>query len=114
MKFAKGEIIDVNLGRPPKEVRGHEQGFKRPCIIVRAFKSLGLAIVIPLTSKQPKYFIFTIVKILKGTGGLTADSYALCHQIRTISLDRIIENRGKLNDKDLLKIHSVLSETLGI
>ena len=75
------ELIDVNLGQPPKEVKGHEQGFERPCIVIKAFSNLGLAIVIPVTSKQPKYSIFTIVKLLKGTGGLTSDSYALCHQI---------------------------------
>jgi mRNA interferase MazF len=114
MNLAKGEIIDVNLGQPPKEVKGHEQGFERPCIVIKAFSNLGLAIVIPVTSKQPKYSIFTIVKLLKGTGGLTSDSYALCHQIRTVSFDRVIKKRAKLDNKDILKIHSVLIDTLEI
>jgi mRNA interferase MazF len=114
MNLAKGEIIDVNLGQPPKEVKGHEQGFKRPCIVIKAFHNLGLAIVIPVTSNQPKYSIYTIVKLLKGSGGLTSDSYALCHQIRTVSFDRIIKKRGKLDSKDILKIHSVLIDTLEI
>ena len=114
MNLAKGEIIDVNLGQPPKEVKGHEQGFKRPCIVIKAFHNLGLAIVIPVTSNQPKYLIYTIVKLLKGSGGLTSDSYALCHQIRTVSFDRIIKKRGKLGSKDILKIHSVLTDTLEI
>jgi len=114
MTLFKGEIIDVNLGQPPKEVKGHEQGFKRPCIVIRAFNNLGSAIVIPLTSKEPKYSIFTIVKLSKGSGGLTSDSYALCHQIRTVSFDRIIKKRGKLGSKDILKIHSVLIDTLEI
>ena len=110
--YTKGEIVNVNLGSPPKEVNGHEQGLERPCIILKAFNNLELAIVIPLTSKEPKYSLFTIVKILKGTAGLTTDSYALCHQIRKISFDRIIGRRSKLDPKDILKIHSVFLDTL--
>lgn len=75
---------------------------------------MGLAIVIPVTSKQPKYSLFTIVKLQRGLGGLTSESYVLCHQIRTISFDRVIKKRAKLDDKDILKIHSVLVDTLEI
>ncbi|GAB4199642.1 MAG: hypothetical protein Fur0023_02120 [Bacteroidia bacterium] len=114
MKLSKGEVIDVNLGQPPKEVKGHEQGYQRPCIVIKAFTNLGLAIVIPVTSKKPKYPIFTIVKLLKGAGGLTSDSYALCHQIRAISLDRVIKTRKILDSNDILKIHAVLIDTLEI
>jgi len=114
MNLAKGEIIDVNLGQPPKEVKGHEQAFERPCVVIKAFSNLGLAIIIPVTSKQPKYWFYTIVKLPKGSGGLTSDSYALCHQIRTISFDRVMKKRAKLENKDILKIHSVLIDTLEI
>jgi len=110
--FTKGEIINVNLGTPPKEIKGHEQGFERPCIIIKSFNNLDLAIVVPLTTKKAKYSLFTIVKILKGTAGLTADSFALCHQIRTISFDRIISKRARLDNKDILKINAVLIDTL--
>jgi mRNA interferase MazF len=110
--FTKGEIINVNLGNPPKEIKGHEQGFERPCVIIKSFNNLDLAVVVPLTTKESKYSLFTIVKILKGTAGLTADSYVLCHQIRTISYDRIVSKRARLDSKDILKIHSVLIDTL--
>lgn len=110
--FTKGEIVNVNLGSPPTEIKGHEQGFVRPCIIIKSFNNLDLAIVVPLTTKSPKYSIYTIVKLLKGSGGLTEDSYALCHQIRTVSFDRIIGKRGKLDSKDISKIQSVLVDTL--
>ena len=110
--YQKGEIVNVNLGMPPKEVKGHEQGFDRPCVIIKSFNNLGLAIIIPCTTTNPRYSIYTIVKLLKGSGGLTSDSFALCHQIRTVSLDRVISNRGKLENKDILKIHSVLIDTL--
>ncbi|TAM97795.1 MAG: type II toxin-antitoxin system PemK/MazF family toxin [Chitinophagaceae bacterium] len=80
--------------------------------MVKAFNNLGLAIVIPLTRTEPRYSLFTMVKILRGSSGLTADSYALCHQIRTVSFDRVISKRGRLDTKDILKIHSVLLDTL--
>ena len=110
--FSKGEIVNVNLGTPPKEIKGHEQGFERPCIVIKSFNNLELAVVVPLTSKEPKYSLFTIVKVLKGTAGLATDSFALCHQIRTISFDRIVSKRSRLDIKDILKINSVLIDTL--
>ena len=110
--FSKGEIVNVNLGTPPKEIKGHEQGFERPCVIIKSFNNLDLAVVVPLTTKEAKYSLFTIVKILKGTAGLTADSFALCHQIRTVSFDRIVSKGARLDSKDILKIHSVLIDTL--
>ena len=111
-EYQKGEIVDVNLGKPPKEIKGHEQGFKRPCVIIRTFSHLGLAIVIPCTSKMQKYNYYTLVKLKKGSGGLSVDSSALCHQIRTISFDRISGKRGKLEKKNILKIQSVLIDIL--
>jgi mRNA interferase MazF len=110
--FQKGEIINVDLGSPPNEVKGHEQAFDRPCIIIKSFPQLELAIVTPCTSKEPKFNYYTIVKLSKGSGGLTTDSYALCHQIRTISFDRIKGRRGKLDTKDFLKVQAVLLDTL--
>jgi len=112
--FQKGEIIDVYLGSPPKEVKGHEQGYYRPCVVIKSFSNLALAIIIPCTSKEPKYNLYTIVKITKGNGGFVSDSFVLCHQIRTISFDRVISKRGKLDNKDLLKVNTVLMDTLEI
>ncbi len=110
--FIKGEIVNVNLGSPPKEIKGHEQGFERPCVIIKSFNNLELAVVVPLTRNEARYSLFTIVKILKGSAGLTADSFALCRQIRTISFDRIVSKRERLENKDILKINSVLIDTL--
>ncbi|MEK6616084.1 MAG: type II toxin-antitoxin system PemK/MazF family toxin [Bacteroidota bacterium] len=112
--YQKGEILNVNLGKPPKEIKGHEQAYERPCVVVKSFNNLGLAVIVPCTTTDPRYSLFTIVKLLKGSGGLTSDSFALCHQIRTVSFDRVISKRGKLDNKDILKIHSVLIDTLEI
>lgn len=112
--YQKGEVVEINLGNPPKEIKGHEQGYHRPCIIIKSFNNLGLAIIVPCSTKEPRYSLYTIVKLLKGVGGLTSDSYALCHQIRTVSYDRIIKSRGHLPPTDILKIQSVLIDTLDL
>ena len=110
--YQKGEILNVNLGKPLKEIKGHEQAYERPCVVVKSFNNLELAVIIPCTTTEPRYSLFTIVKLLKDSGGLTSDSFALCHQIRTVSFDRVNNKRGKLDNKDILKIHSVLIDTL--
>jgi mRNA interferase MazF len=109
--FTKGEIVFVRLGKPPEEIKGHEQGFERPCVIIKALNNLELAIILPLTTK-PKEFIFTFVRLSKGAGSLREESFALCHQIRTISFDRIQTRIGKLESHDILKIDSVLRDML--
>ena len=38
--YTKGEIINVNLGIPPKEIKGHEQGMERPCVVIKSFNNL--------------------------------------------------------------------------
>jgi mRNA interferase MazF len=109
--FAKGEIVFAQLGKPPEEIKGHEQAFERPCVIIKAINNLELAIIIPLTTK-PKSSIFTFVKLPEGSGSLQKESFALCHQIRTISIDRIQRKIGKLELHDVLKIDSVLRDML--
>lgn len=112
--YAQGNIVNVDLGMPPKEVQGHEQGYERPCIVVKAFPSMHLAIVLPCTSKTPSYSHFTIVRLQKGSGGLAMDSFVLCHQVRTISFGRILKVVGNIGAKDLLKIKAVLIDTLDL
>lgn len=112
--YAVGEIVDIDLGNPPNEVKGHEQGYLRPCVVIKSFKGLGLVIVVPATSSKPKFTPFSVVELPKGSAGLTMDSYVLCHQIRSISFDRIKSQRGKLSPTDFLKIQAVLTDILGV
>ncbi|RLD62345.1 MAG: hypothetical protein DRJ05_00620 [Bacteroidetes bacterium] len=62
--------------------------------------------------RKPRTAHSPTVKLNKGQGGLTSDSFALCHQIRTISIDRVKRKRGQLGKCEILKIHSVLLDTL--
>jgi len=110
--FKTGSIIQVALGAPPEEVQGHEQGYERPCVIIKAVPQLKLAVVVPCTTKEPTYRLYAAVKLPQGTAGLTRDSYVLCHQIRTISFERVLKPIGNLDDKNMLKIKHVLADFL--
>ncbi len=112
--YQQGDIVLVALGEPPQEVMGHEQAYNRPCIIIQPYPSLGLAVIVPCTSKKTGNSHFTIVKLASGTGGLTMDSFALCHQVRSVSFDRIVKKMGSLDKISLLKIKTVLSDTLDL
>ena len=113
-QFKTGDLVDINLGSPPDQVKGHEQGEIRPCLVIKSFERLGLLIVIPVTGTQQMYSLYTIVELPAGTGGLTKTSYALCHQIRTVSLKRITKRRGSITSRDLSKVITVLRDTLEI
>ena len=110
--YLKGDVVVVDLGLPPNAIVGHEQARTRPCIVIKYFKSLKLLTVIPCTSQKPKYSLYSIVELNNGSGGLTSDSYALCHQIRSVSIDRIVDKKGTLSIQDQLRINSVLIDVL--
>jgi mRNA interferase MazF len=83
----RGEFWLVDLN----PVRGHEQGERRPCLIVSANglneSPLGLAMIIPLT-KTGRGFP-SHVKIAANQSGLNFDSFAMCEQIRSVSAERL-------------------------
>lgn len=113
--YKQGDIVDINLGTPPNEVKGHEQGNTRPCVVFKSLERLGLLIVIPITGTEAKYSPFTIVELQAGSSnGLTKTSYALCHQIRTVSTKRITKKRGAVTSRELNKIIPVLKDMLEI
>lgn len=105
------DVVMVNLGQI-QEVVGHEQALHRPCIVIKPFNNLQLVLVLPVTSKGSAHF--TVVKIEKSDGGLAHDSYALCHQLRTISSDRITKSIGTLSPLTFNKIRGVLRDLLDL
>lgn len=83
----RGSVWMVDL----EPVRGHEQGRKRPCLIIseNMFNSSAadLVVVIPLTSKFRPLNWF--IQIDPPEGGLAMRSYIITNQIRTITKDRL-------------------------
>lgn len=111
-KFHRGDVWDVNF----EPVRGHEQGERRPALIV-SYNGLNhsnaeLVIVVPLTSKRKQYV--GCVEIPKGEISPDFPSYALCDQIRAISIDRIGSRKGTVSVETLDKISDVLFRLLDL
>ena len=75
----------------PDPVEGHEQGGSRRVLVVsnEPFHRSGLMTICPITSQWtvPRYD--NEVPIPKGHAGQTRDGVILCHQVRTVSIERI-------------------------
>ena len=98
-------------------VEGHEQGGTRRVLVVsnEPFHRSGRATVCPITTawSAPRYP--NEIAIPKGQAGQTADAVILCHQVRTISLNRIRADRigGSLRYADDPLIRAGVREALG-
>ncbi len=107
-RLLPGTVVIADLD----PAKGHEQKGKRPCVIIRYFRMFEIAVILPLTTRDKGYF--TQVRIPKGEGGLKEDSFALCHQIRALSLERIKKVIGSISSLTLSKIKVTLAQILGI
>ena len=72
---------------------GHEQQGQRRALVVsyEAFHASGMATVCPVSARDPKYL--GEVRIPSGHAGQTKDAVILCHQVRTIDLNRVTAYR---------------------
>lgn len=68
---------------------GHEQAGTRRALVVsyEPFHRSGMASVCPITSRQPKYPGEVAIPV--GHAGQTKPGLVLCHQVRTVDLDRV-------------------------
>lgn len=68
---------------------GHEQAGTRRGLLVsyESFHRSGMATVCPITTRQPKYP--GEVPLPDGHAGQTRDGLILCHQVRTLDLERV-------------------------
>ena len=107
----RGEVWWVDLD----PVRGHEQGRTRPCLVVSMdeFNAIphGLCWVAPITSNLTRHS-FT-VEVRPPEGGLKNRSMILCHQLRTISIDRLARRGGRVSDRTLKDVLAPVGLILG-
>ncbi|MEW6283409.1 MAG: type II toxin-antitoxin system PemK/MazF family toxin [Candidatus Eremiobacterota bacterium] len=86
-------------------VQGSEQAGLRPVVVVSResiHERLPVVTILPLTSRKPGRRIFsTEVLIPGGIAGLSADSLAMAHQIRTLSKGRLGARLGEIPSGDL-------------
>lgn len=109
-----GDIYWVEYEMPPSEVVGHEQGKRRPGIVVQIESWADLAIVVPLTTQPPSKLTRSTAFIPQGVGNLPRDSYALCYQIRSVSYQRLQKKIGKIDGITLEELKEALMDFLDL
>jgi mRNA interferase MazF len=91
----QGEVWWIDL----EPVRGHEQGKKRPCLVVsdNAFNAIphGLVWVVPVSSSPRRHSL--TVEVTPPEGGMKVTSAVLCHQLRTVSVERMDKRAGTVS-----------------
>jgi mRNA interferase MazF len=106
----RGEVwmLDFNA------VVGHEQGFRRPALIVSNDRFNGaasdLCMVVPLTT-QARGFP-TDIPVNPPEGGVTQPSVILVNQLRTVSHLRLEQRLGRVHDQTLTYILTVTQQIL--
>ena len=104
--------------------RGHEQGGKRRVLVVsyEAFHRSASVTVCPITAARSMTRYPNEVAIPAGEAGQTKPGVILCHQMRTISMQRVATMNalppspiGYLTDPDLReKVRIALARHLGL
>lgn len=104
----RGDVYDARLD----PVEGSEQAGIRPVIIVSRDSintSSSVVLAVPCTTYRPGRHVYvTQVLIRAPDGGLTADSIALGEQIRALSKNRFLHQRGTLSSQSLALLDRAL------
>ncbi|MBS1581601.1 MAG: type II toxin-antitoxin system PemK/MazF family toxin [Bacteroidetes bacterium] len=108
-----GTVIYVDLGLPPS-TKGHEQQKRRRCMVVVHWPALKLLMIVPISGSKPPVELYTTVELKANGNGLTKDSFALCHQMRSVSDKRLGPTIGRLHALDVEKIKAVVKGMLGL
>ena len=99
---ARGDIWTADLN----PTRGHEQAGEQPVLVVSTdlYNSgpAGLVIVLPLTRADRHVPVH--VPIDPPEGGLTVRSFVLCDAVRSISKDRLGQQRGAVSARTMANV----------
>ncbi|HLZ70717.1 MAG TPA: type II toxin-antitoxin system PemK/MazF family toxin [Dehalococcoidia bacterium] len=98
----RGEVWFLDLDAAPP-ARGHEQAFPRPALVFSADtfnrRAGYLAVVLPLTRTDLRNPAHILVQ--PPEGGVTAPSFILCDQIRSVSHLRLRRLLGQVSPTTL-------------
>lgn len=97
------EIWQVNVTYTDSQ--GHEQQGERPCLIIKAFQTGDMVILIPFTGVlDAERFSFTTKIEKDNINGLDGDSIALIFQMKAVSKSRFRYKRGKISESKYKQI----------
>jgi mRNA interferase MazF len=109
----RGDVYLADLN-PSK---GSEQAGRRPVILFqddRLIPATLTVMVIPLTSNLRMQKLPTCVLVREGEGGLRQDSVAICHQMRSLDKQGLVEHWGTVPPERLAEVERVVLRTLGV
>ena len=105
-----GDVWDV----PLDPIRGHEQGGFRPAVVISAdwFNQTphGLCIVVPVTTTNRQ--VPSHMQIDPPEAGVRTPSFAMCEQVRSISVLRLRRFRGSVSEETLRTIRTMVNAFL--
>lgn len=95
---------------------GQEQSGRRPVLIVSSNDALdaipNVLTVVPLTTRERSWG--TRIAVTGADTGLSAPTWAICEQLRTISNQRLHDQLGAADDTTLGQIDNVLRYILDL
>jgi mRNA interferase MazF len=97
--------------------KGSEQAGRRPVVIIeddRLIAATLTVVVIPITTNLKMQYLPTGVLIPAGEGGLRRDSVAICHQIRALDKQGLLDHWGNLPASRLAEVERAVLRTLGV
>jgi mRNA interferase MazF len=110
--LARGDIHDFDL----EPTVGSEQGKQRPCVVVSIDEmTMGEVVtVVPVTSTEYRGDPAYVARLDMRETGLPATSWALAHQVRTVSKRRLGTKRGRVAPEALERVDEALRYVLGL
>jgi mRNA interferase MazF len=109
---ARGDVWLVDFGNPI----GHEQGHRRPCVIVSddTFNAgpAEIVIVVPATSVDKRIPLH--IEVHPPEGGLSTTSYFKPEDVRSVSTRRLEKRLGRLDGRTVNLLGERLSLILNL
>lgn len=109
---ARGDVWLVDFGEPV----GHEQGFRRPAVIVSVDRfnrsRAGLVVVLPVTSERrglPSH-----IEAEPGSSGLDHVSYVKTEDVKSVSAERLLRRLGRVSSDVMYRAEVALRLLLGL
>jgi mRNA interferase MazF len=112
MTPSRGDIWMADLD----PIRGREQAGTRPVLVISvdAFNRgpSELVVALPLTSKNKR--ILYHVPVIPPEGGLSVPSYIKCEDIRSLSVERLAQYRGRVSQETMEAVSAILRALIDI
>ena len=109
---SRGEVWDLTLD----PAIGHEQAGSRPALIlsVDIFNEgpADLVVVVPVTRRERK--VRWHVPIKPPEGGLVAESFIQCENVRAVSKSRVKRLRGRVSGSTMQQVEDRVRILLGL